>query len=517
MPRHDHGSLVPTREQLRRLAERMGWELDEAQLTMFEGVAGDVGASYARLWQLPVPAIPVRPREVGAPPVPAANPWHGWSWRCRVPGESSGPLAGMSVAVKDVIDVAGVPTFMGSLLVDGVVPQADAECVRRLLDAGAEVVGKTTTEDLCIGGASCTSIPWPVVNPIAPTRSAGGSSSGSAVVLAAGEVDLALGVDQGGSIRIPAALCGVVGLKPTHGLIPFTGIPTLVPSLDHVGPMARTVTGVARALDVLAGPDGIDRRQRTWGESSWGQMQAEQACQLGVAGLRIGLLQEGFNSTAQGDGDHPGSAAAAELVARMARRLAECGATVVEVSIPWHADARHVYTPILLEASAAMIWRLYGRDMTVLGEEVPGPTRQIADALAVSPELASDPLTLVGLFGEWYLQAFRGRSFSRASRLVRELSAAYDRALAEVDVLICPTTAPAGIADVITGDPDRVLAESLAYFHNTCATNMTGHPSVSVPAGTLDGIPVGMMITAALGQDATALRAAASVEALVSQ
>lgn len=479
---------------------------------MLEAVAGDIASSYARIWQLPVPAAPVRPRVVGSPPEAAQNPWHAWSWRCSVPGEPGGPLAGMTLAVKDVIDLAGVPTFMGSLLVDGVVPVADAECVRRLLDAGIEVIGKTTTEDMCIGGASCTSVPYPVVNPAAPGRSAGGSSSGSAVVLAAGEVDLALGVDQGGSIRIPAALCGVVGLKPTHGLVPFTGIPSLVPSLDHVGPMARTVRDAARALDVLAGPDGVDRRQR-----DWGRMDAEQACMRGVDGLRIGLLVEGFAATADGEGEHPGSAAAARLVRDVSEQLQAQGAIVVDVSVPWHAEARHLYTPILLEASAAMIWRLHGRDITVLGEDVAAPTRQISDALAVSPELASDPLTLVGVFGEWYLQAFRGRSFSRASRLVRELAADIDRALAETDVLICPTTAPAGISGPVTGDPDQVLAESLAYFHNTCATNMTGHPSVSVPAGTLDGIPVGLMVTAGRGCDPMALRVAAAVEGLVSR
>jgi amidase len=418
----------------------------------------------------------------------------------------------MTVAIKDVIDVAGVPTFMGSLLVDGVVPLDDAECVRRLLDAGADIVGKTTTEDMCIGGASCTSLPRPVVNPIVPDRSAGGSSSGSAVVLATGQAELALGVDQGGSIRIPAALCGVVGLKPTHGLVPFSGIPSLVPSLDHVGPMARRVAEVARALDVLAGPDGVDRRQR-----AWSRPEAQESCALGVSGMRIGLLREGFSATEAGEAEHPGSLEAAAVVRRAAEALRDQGASVVEVSVPWHADARHIYVPILLEASAAILWRLYGRDVTVLGEGVAAPTRQIADALAVSPELASDPLTLVGVFGEWYLDVFRGRSFSRASLLVRELTADYDRALAEVDVLVCPTTAPAGIADFVSGDPDRLLAESLAYFHNTCATNLTGHPAVSVPVGTVQGAPVGLMVTAARGSDGTALRVAAALESQVSR
>ena len=512
MPRHDHGALVPTPDQIRRMAARLGRELDDAQVAMLAAVAPDIAASYARLWQLDPPIAPVRPREVGGPPAAAANPWHAWAWRCRVPGAEAGPLRGMTVAVKDVIDVAGVPTFMGSLLVDGVVPVNDAECVRRLLDAGAEVVGTTTTEDMCIGGASCTSIPFPVINPVVPDRSAGGSSSGSAVVLTTGEVQLALGVDQGGSIRIPAALCGVVGHKPTHGLVPFTGIPSLVASLDHVGPMARTVVDVARALDVLAGPDGQDRRQR-----DFGPIEAEAACALPVAGLRIGLLEEGFAATTAGDADHPGSREASDVVRRAAQALASVGATVTSVSVPWHADARHLYTPVLLEASAAMLWRMHGRNLTVLGEDTAAPVRQISDALRTSPELASDPLTLVGVFGEWYLDAFRGRSFSRASSLTRLLVADYDRALSEVDVLICPTTAPAGIGDVVSGDPDRVLAESLAYFHSTCATNLTGHPSVSVPAGTLDGIPVGLMVTARHGQDAMALRVAAAVEQIVSR
>lgn len=344
----EHESFLrgPSSDEVRIAGQRLGWNLSEVEVAAITEAARGVEESYRELWNTPINADdPVAAgRDRGQPPV---DPCGGWAWQCDIVTQHSGPLAGVRVAIKDSIAVAGLPIRVGSALPIDHVAADDAECVRRLLDAGARILGKSQTEDLCIGGASCTSKPAPLANPHASGRSAGGSSSGSAVLVATGACDLALGADQGGSIRIPAALCGIVGLKPTFGLVPYTGVMSLIAAIDHVGPMARTVAEVARALDVLAGPDGYDHR---W--SPRAAPRAEEALALPFAGLRIGLVTEGFDATRAGEATHPGSDAAAAIVAEAAARLTALGGSVVEVSIPWHAHARHIYAPILLEAGA---------------------------------------------------------------------------------------------------------------------------------------------------------------------
>lgn len=496
----------PSADEVRTTGRRLGWDLSEVEVTAITEAARGVEESYAELWSTPVSTgDPVAAgRDGGRPPT---DPSGGWAWQCDIVTRDSGPLAGVRVAIKDSIAVAGLPISVGSALPIDHVSTDDAECVRRLLDAGARIVGKSQTEDLCIGGASCTSKPVPLANPHDAGRSAGGSSSGSAVLLATGACDLALGADQGGSIRIPAALCGIVGLKPTFGLVPYTGVMSLVAAIDHVGPMARTVVEVARALDVLAGPDGHDHRQVPRAAP-----RAEEALALPFAGLRIGLVTEGFAATRAGEATHPGSEAAAALVAEAAARLTALGGAVEEVSIPWHAHAQHIYAPILLEAGAANIWRTYGASIESLAPAGPTPNHDIADALASSPDRASVATKLLGVLGIWHLDRSRGRTLDRANSLVPQLRAAYDERFAHLDALICPTTAPAGIAGLASSDLRHEISESLAYFHNTCVTNLTGHPSLSVPVGTVGGLPVGAMVTAALGNDATALRVAAALE-----
>ena len=202
----------------------------------------------------------------------------------------NGPLAGRTVAIKDNIMVAGVPMMNGSDTVEGFVPTRDATVVTRLLAAGATLTGKAVCEDLCFSGGSHTSRTGPVRNPWDTSRSAGGSSSGSAALVAAGAVDLALGGDQGGSVRIPSAYSGTVGHKPTYGLVPYTGAFPIELTIDHLGPITRTVADAALVLGVLAGADGLDPRQPAgvMGEDYITALDAS------VDGLSIGVVGEGF-------------------------------------------------------------------------------------------------------------------------------------------------------------------------------------------------------------------------------
>ena len=201
------------------------------------------------------------PRTPGYFPAPEENKHNAWYVKTSIKGARSGPLKGKKVAIKDNIMVAGVPMMNGYSILEGYVPDIDATVVARLLDAGAEIVGKTHCESYCISGGSHTGAKGPVHNPYKMGYSAGGSSSGSGVVVALGEADMALGGDQGGSIRMPSCWCGIYGMKPTHGLVPYTGIMPIEIFVDHTGPMTATVTDNALMLEVIAGPDGYDPRQ----------------------------------------------------------------------------------------------------------------------------------------------------------------------------------------------------------------------------------------------------------------
>ncbi len=206
-----------------------------------------------------------------APPQRDDRKWHrpdehdnrlgAWYVRTEITEGGNGPLAGRTVAIKDNTMVAGIPMMNGSETVEGFVPTRDATVVSGLLAAGATIAGKAVCEDLCFSGSSFTSRPGPVLNPWDPSRSSGGSSSGSAALVASGAVDMATGGDQGGSVRIPSAFSGIVGHKPTHGLVPYTGAFPIEATIDHLGPMTRTVADAALMLTVMAGYDGLDPRQ----------------------------------------------------------------------------------------------------------------------------------------------------------------------------------------------------------------------------------------------------------------
>jgi len=253
----------PNVEQLKELVGGFGLRLDEEEVRSFIGLVEGTLASYARLDQLAEPELPVKyPRSRGYRPDPEENPLKAWYYRCSITGAENGPLSGKRIAIKDNVCVAGVPMMNGSSALEGYVPEFDATVVTRILDAGGEISGKAVCEHLCFSGGSHTSDTGPVLNPHDHAHSAGGSSSGSAALVAAGEVDVAIGGDQGGSIRIPSCWCGTYGLKPTHGLVPYTGVFPIELTLDHTGPIAATVSDVALLLAAIAGEDGLDPRQK---------------------------------------------------------------------------------------------------------------------------------------------------------------------------------------------------------------------------------------------------------------
>ncbi|MFO1056154.1 MAG: amidase family protein [Dongiaceae bacterium] len=252
----------PTTAQLAGIAADLGLNLSDEEVRFFaDSMAGTVSV-YRLIDALPdyLPEVKY-PRAGGHRPGPAENPLNAWAWKASIRGAAAGPLAGRTVVIKDNVCVAGLPMMNGSSTLEGYVPNIDATIVTRILDAGGEIVGKATCECFCLSGGSHTSDPLPVRNPRRPTHSAGGSSSGSAALVAAGEVDMAIGGDQGGSIRIPAAFSGTCGMKPTHGLVPYTGVMPIEATIDHTGPITANVADSALLLEVIAGADGLDPRQ----------------------------------------------------------------------------------------------------------------------------------------------------------------------------------------------------------------------------------------------------------------
>src|SRR4051812_13933251 len=252
----------PDRDDVAALARSYGLQHDDAALDTYALLVAGSFDAYDAVEELYSAIRPEPPADrSGTRPDEADNPLGAWYVRTEIRGAEGGPLTGRTVAIKDNTAVAGVPMMNGSQTLEGFVPSRDATVVTRLLAAGATITGKSVCEDLCFSGGSHTSVTGPVRNPWDTDRTTGGSSSGSAALVASGEADLAMGGDQGGSVRIPSSWCGTVGHKPTHGLVPYTGAFPIEATIDHLGPITRTVADAALMLNVIAGRDGWDPRQ----------------------------------------------------------------------------------------------------------------------------------------------------------------------------------------------------------------------------------------------------------------
>lgn len=496
----------PTLDDVRAIAARFGYRFDEGELPEVHATAvAGLGAYdlvddlYAQHVAVPVPE---RSWEL---PAEADNALGAWYVRTRIEPVADGVLDGASVAIKDNIAVAGVPMMNGSRYLEGYVPSEDATVVTRVLSAGGTVAGKAVCEDLCFSGSSFTSASGIVRNPWRADRTAGGSSSGNAALLAAGEVDLAVGGDQGGSVRIPASFCGVVGHKPTYGLVPYTGAFPIERTLDHLGPMGRSVDDVARLLGVLAGRDGLDPRQ-VLAHRGAGDLSTVGA---GVDGLRIGLLDEGFGIPDVSDPDVDA------MVAGVAGSLADHGATVRRISVPAHGLASSLWGVIATDGATAQMLDGNGYGFGVPGYYDPEQMAFYARAKQERANDVAETVKLTALTGAWGIGALGGASYAKAQRLVPVARRGFDLALSEVDVLILPTT-PFTALDYPTAEDGRgeYLRKALSSIANTASTDVTGHPATSVPIGTSRGMPVGLMVIAPHFDDALGLRVAHAIEGM---
>jgi aspartyl-tRNA(Asn)/glutamyl-tRNA(Gln) amidotransferase subunit A len=384
------------------------------------------------------------------------------------------PLEGVPFGVKDLFDSEGVRTAYGSPMFAANVPERDAEAIRRLRRAGAILVGKTQTHEFAWGITSVNQAMGSAHNPWAPDRFAGGSSGGSAVVLAAGEVPLALGSDTGGSIRVPAAFCGIVGLKPTWGRISAAGAWPLARSLDHPGPMARTPADAALMLEVLAGPDDADAATS---DVALGNVSEE--LERGLGGLVVGRCAELELVPLAPD--------IREVFERAVRTVETAGGRVVDVALP----------------EAELIFPAF---RTIQAAEALDAHRRAGIFPARRSEYGEDVLSRLDLATEVTLEQYLAASADR-----QRVRAGFQRLFASCDVLLTPVHAgpplPIGEEVVLHGGRELTFRELVMTY--TTPQDLSGLPACAVRAG-FDalGIPVGIQFTAPAWHEARALRAA---------
>jgi amidase len=396
-----------------------------------------------------------------------------------------------------MVCVAGIPMMNGTRLLEGFVPSIDATLVTRILNAGGTILGKAVCESLCFSGGSHTSDTGPVRNSHDPKRTSGGSSSGSSVLVASGAVDMALGGDQGGSIRIPSAWCGIYGIKPTYGLVPYTGAFPIEMTVDHVGPMARSAADCALMLEAIAGPDEMDPRQ----QANLASAAYTRELTGEVKGLRLALLQEGFGL--------PGAEQDVEEGVRNAAQAFEkIGAKFGKASIPEHRYQATLFAG-LAEGVLATLITGSGLGTNWKGYYATGMLDAFARGLRTHPDDISESAKTVILLGAYMRERYHGHYYAKARNMVNVLKAAYDSALAEHDLLVMPTVATKAPLIPAPGcSREEYLDAALGMAGNTAPFNFSGHPAMNVPCGTSQGLPMGMMLVGRVGDDATVLRAA---------
>ena len=431
----------------------------------------------------------------------------------RARGETLGPLAGVPVAIKDVLCLEGTLTTCGSKSLANFVASYDATVVARLRAAAAVFLGKTNMDEFAMGSSTETSYFGPTRNPVDPSRTAGGSSGGSAVAVAAREAPLALGTDTGGSIRLPASFCGVVGVKPTYGRVSRYGLVAFASSLDQVGPFARNVPDAAWLLRLIAGHDPRDSTSAPEPVPDY-----LEGLDAGPKGLRVGLVREGF-----GEGLDP---EVERTVRGAAERLAAEGASVEEVSLPHAEYGIAAYYIVASSEASANLARYDGVKYGFRAREEDAP-----DAAPGASMDSSAPQDLIAMYGRTrgigfgtevkrrimlgtyalssgYYDAY----YLKAQKVRRLLAQGFERAFERVDALILPVApTPAFKLGEKLNDP---LTMYLTDIY-TIPASMAGLPGVSVPGGTSsEGLPIGVQVLGPHFGEPTVLRVARAIEVL---
>ncbi|MDZ7689313.1 MAG: Asp-tRNA(Asn)/Glu-tRNA(Gln) amidotransferase subunit GatA [Halobacteriales archaeon] len=405
-----------------------------------------------------------------------------------------GPLDDLTVGVKDNISTEGIETTCGSRVLEGYVPPYDATAVARLKDAGARIVGKTNMDEFGMGTTTETSAHGPTRNPVDTDYVPGGSSGGSAAAVAAGEVDAALGTDTGGSVRCPAAFCGIVGLKPTYGLVSRYGLIAYANSLETIGPMARDVETTARVLEAMA---GADERDGTCSAEAEDYTTAVEDAEGALEGATVAVPEE-----LVGEGVEEG---VRERFDDALETLRDEGAKVREVSMPSLEKALAAYYVIAMGEASSNLARFDGVRYGP-GGKGDGWNEAFADARGRFGDEVKRRIMLgtyalsEGYYGDYYDKAQNARALVRRD---------FEEVLDEADVVASPTMplTPFRLGEALDDPLQMYLADV-----NTTPVNLAGVPSISVPCGRADGLPVGLQLTAGRFEEKKLLSVARAFE-----
>jgi len=409
-------------------------------------------------------------------------------------GEDPGRLAGVPIALKDNLATRGIATTCSSHILEGWEPPYDATVVERLAAAGAIIIGKTNLDEFAMGSSTENSAFGPTRNPLDLDRVPGGSSGGSAAAVAAGFAPLALGSDTGGSIRQPASLCGVVGVKPTYGVVSRFGLVAFASSLDQIGPFSRSVRDSALLLEVIGGHDPADSTSIPTGPPS-----ILDTIDSGVEGLRIGVVAE-----LMAEGIAPDVRARVE---QAAAALEQAGAEVGEASVPATVHGLSAYYLIAPAEASSNLARYdgvrYGR--RVEGETT-GEMMEATRTAGFGDEVKRRIMLGTYVLSAGYYDAYYGKALKVRTLIVRDFEAAYER----FDLLLSPTSPTTAFElGEKTADPMAMYLNDLC----TIPSNLAGAPAMSVPFGVGDdGLPVGVQVLAPVQGEATMFRAAAVLE-----
>ncbi|KAL4894289.1 amidase signature domain-containing protein [Aspergillus ambiguus] len=503
--------MTSTRDKLLSVAKSVSFEIPENELEDYEALLVRTEKTLETVAAMddyqPEPAKTINDRNAVYFPQPADNPLGAWAWRFELSSFSarSSILKGKTLCLKDNICVAGVPCLLGTDTLRDWTPLTDATVVSRIIDAGGIITGKAVCENLSRGAVSSTAATGPVHNPYARGYSAGGSSSGTAALVASGATDMGIGCDQGGSIRIPAALTGLYGFKATTGLVPYTGIVSNDASLDYVGPITTTCLDNALLLEAIAGADGVDDRSGPGIPLPNDVPRYSDLMKRGIEGLRIGVLKEGL--PVEADRNIEKKFRNAVMV------FQRLGASVQEVSVPLHSHARGVYS----------VLSKMGNHMGMLGQATGRRQAMLTDLfekknLPYTPEVV-DKMSVMSkeglLSGEFAWQRY-ATVYPRAVNIMRKLKDLYDNVLSSVDVMVMPTTLlPATLLPDKDASPLVQMDAARGMTENTCPFNATGHPALAIPIGLVPAqgdedinLPASMQIVGRWHDEATILRAA---------